>query len=257
MARLAGATVARGASTIRRQVRSLISDPAKARVLVTRRYWRTMRFHLNPPGRGRWETVDGVRIRRYDSYEQYVEHQRSKLELLELADYDAAYRGALAQRLALLQLKLTGRSVVCLAARLGTEVKAFHDRGAFAVGTDLNPGPGNRLVLPGDFHNIQFPDDAVDIVFSNSIDHSLDPPRLAREVARVLKPGGHAVLELAAVAPPTSVSDNSWEAFRWLSHDDALALFTAAGLEEAQRLPISYPSTHELLVVLRKPGPDG
>ena len=48
------------------------------------------------------------------------------------------------------------RTVLCLAARIGTEVKAFLDLGCFAIGIDLNPGTDNRYVVHGDFHDLQF-----------------------------------------------------------------------------------------------------
>jgi SAM-dependent methyltransferase len=255
MANSSTAMVERGVRTIGRQARSLLRNPAKLRQLLARRYWRTLRYHVTGTGGGTWEAHDGLSIRRYESYQQYVDHQRSKLELLDLSSYDAEYRGVLAGRLASLPLELTGRSVVCLAARLGTEVKAFHDAGAFAVGTDLNPGERNPLVLVGDFHDIQFPVDCVDVVFCNSIDHSLEPSRLAKEMYRVLKPGGHAILELAELGGGTGAGgDKSWEAFRWSSHEEALDIFREPGFDEVHRMPIHYPSTHELLVVLLKPG---
>jgi SAM-dependent methyltransferase len=260
------AMVGRGVRAIGRQARSLLRDPAKLRQLMTRRYWRTLRYHFTGP-RPTWETHDGLNIRRYESYQHYVDHQRSKLELLDLSNYDAEYRQRLGERLATLPLELTGCSVVCLAARLGTEVKAFHDVGAFAVGTDLNPGESNPLVLVGDFHDIQFPADCVDVVFCNSIDHSLEPSRLAKEVYRVLKPGGHAILELghAELAQGDTRDsaelgrgmgaggDRAWEAFRWSSHDEVLDILREPGFDEVHRMPIDYPSTHDLLVVLLKP----
>ena len=47
--------------------------------------------------------------------------------------------------------------MLCLGARLGTEVRALHNLGYFAIGIDLNPGVDNPYVLMGDFHKLVFP----------------------------------------------------------------------------------------------------
>jgi SAM-dependent methyltransferase len=77
-----------------------------------------------------------------------------------------------------------------LGARFGTEVKAFHDLGSFAVGIDVRTGERNKFVLQGDFHDIQFPAATVDIVFTNSLDHAFDFEKVIQEIRRVLKPSG-------------------------------------------------------------------
>lgn len=140
----------------------------------------------------RWEQDSGFARRRYDSYEEYVRHQASKLdgvidrlrenEEQEFSDFIGRFSDC---------APLAGmRSVLCLGARLGTEVRALHALGHFAVGIDLNPGPENPYVLPGDFHGLVFPDGSVDAVYSNALDHVFDLDRMVREVARVMRPGG-------------------------------------------------------------------
>jgi ubiquinone/menaquinone biosynthesis C-methylase UbiE len=89
-------------------------------------------------------------------------------------------------------------SVLCLAARLGSEVEAFISLGHFAIGIDLNPGPDNPFVVSGDFHALQFADHSVDCVYTNSLDHAFDIEKITREVRRVLKPGGMFLLEAVA-----------------------------------------------------------
>lgn len=85
---------------------------------------------------------------------------------------------------------LRGKSVLCIGARGGGEVRAFRKLGAFAVGVDLYPAIGTNLVLPGNALDLQFADTCVDRVYINVIDHIPDLPRFAREVMRVLKFGG-------------------------------------------------------------------
>src|SRR5690349_19205438 len=74
--------------------------------------------------------------REYSSYEEYVRHQQSKFGHLDLAEYDRTYREQLRDRLRRLTWLNPGANVLCLGARQGTEVKAFHDLGCFAVGLD-------------------------------------------------------------------------------------------------------------------------
>src|SRR6266403_5941993 len=76
----------------------------------------------------RWNAGgDKFQKRGYDSYEAYLEHQKAKLETHDFGGYDTEFRAALRERLAALDIEWPGRSVLCLGARIGTEVKAFLD----------------------------------------------------------------------------------------------------------------------------------
>jgi hypothetical protein len=85
------------------------------------------------------EQRPGYRRRQYRRYVAYLQHQSRKLPRLDLSDYDREYRTVLRERLEQLPQNWRGARVLCLAARIGTEVKAFLDLGAFAVGVDINP----------------------------------------------------------------------------------------------------------------------
>ena len=116
-------------------------------------------FVIRPRSRP-WQEPDvrGVPERRFRDYDTYLRVQRRKPKLLRPSDYDERFSTALEERLGGLDAELRGVPVLCLAARTGAEVRAFQQRGAFAVGIDLNPGEGNRLVLPGHFHALEFAD---------------------------------------------------------------------------------------------------
>src|ERR1041384_5716321 len=90
---------------------------------------------------------DGFQNRLYNSYREYLEHQKAKLETHDFGNYDTDFRHPLRTRLAALEIAWPGRVDLCLGARIVTEVKAFRDLGCFAVGIDLNPGAENRYVL--------------------------------------------------------------------------------------------------------------
>lgn len=147
---------------------------------------------------GLWIREGMFAQRSYASYEDYVAHQTSKLESIidRLRETDEAEFQEFCERFGACDALREAQSVLCLAARLGTEVRALHSLGHFAVGIDLNPGPGNTRVLPGDFHALVFPDACVDAVYTNALDHVYDLDRMIGEVQRVLVPGGCFVAEI-------------------------------------------------------------
>ena len=139
-----------------------------------------------------WQREQAVARRSYGSYEDYLAHQESKLERVEdrLHETESQDLAEFQRRFAGCKPLTDARTVLCLGARLGTEVKALHALGYFAVGIDLNPGQSNAYVLTGDFHNIVFPDGSVDAVYCNALDHVFDLGKLLAEINRILSPRG-------------------------------------------------------------------
>lgn len=140
----------------------------------------------------RWQRDAGLARRGYGSYDEYLSHQASKLDdiidrLRETEDEDYA---EFLRRFESCDPLSEARSVLCLGARLGTEVKALHALGHFAVGIDLNPGQDNPYVLPGDFQHINFPGESVDAIYTNALDHAFDLEGIVGEIRRLLRPNG-------------------------------------------------------------------
>lgn len=131
------------------------------------------------------------------NYSRYLKHQGSKLinHPNEVKTIDINYEKIVFERY--LNYNLEGKSILCLGARLGGEVRAFKRLGAMAIGIDIQPGLNNEHVLYGDFHNINFPNAIFDHIFCNAIDHSLYPNMLFAEAKRVLKNLGIFFLEIA------------------------------------------------------------
>lgn len=204
---------------------------------------RDMYRSLRSSGRAKsraWKVEDGVMHRRYASYEDYIAHQETKLHTLDLSSYDTQYRQLLSERLTHAGHVEPSTSVLCLAARIGTEVKAFHDLGCFALGIDLNPGPANRYVVHGDFHALQFPDASTDIVFTNSLDHVLELERVTAEVRRVLRSEGLFIVE-AMLGRSEGVEPREYEAFFWNSIEQLVRLIEREGFELMDGLPFKDP----------------
>ena len=131
--------------------------------------------------------------KQYDSYKAYIDHQKSKLNdgISFLERYSKTYKKMLLHLMDRSTLDFVGMHALCLGARQGTEVEAFIERGACAIGIDVNPGPDNRFVLLGDASDIQFPDHSFDIVYTNAMDHFLRINAVLLEVKRVLKQRGY------------------------------------------------------------------
>jgi SAM-dependent methyltransferase len=155
-----------------------------------------------------WTSEEGpLRRRDYASYEEYVTHQRQKLdELLKMGTFFSTNRSVVALRRRfyrrfrhLLPLLDRDALILCLGARQGTEVEVLRDLGfRNARGLDLNPGPANPWVEIGDFNDLPHVDASVDCVYSNSIDHAPDLERFFAEHARVVKPGRFALYDVGA-----------------------------------------------------------
>ena len=227
-------------------------SPGRVREVFRPRRWRQIINILlfNAREGDRWKTnseTSALKQREYSSYEQYIRHQQSKFQYLDLADYDVAYRQQLKERLTGAPFVKRGASVLCLGARQGTEVKAFHDLGCFAVGLDLNPGEENPFVLRGDFHHVQFPDQCADIVFTNSFDHAFDPVKLIGEIKRLLKPGGVLIIEAIHGEGQGSAPDH-YASFWWKRVEDLVALVAQHGFKSVRRLPFQKPWPGEQII---------
>lgn len=144
----------------------------------------------------------GINKREYASYQAYLDHQSAKLtkNLSQIQQYDLEYEQIVKNRYQN-AFDFSGKNTLCLAARLGGEVRAFKSLGSLAIGIDLEPGENNKHVLFGDFHNLQFPEHSFDFAFTNAIDHVFELERFLREVQRVLNPSGVFIVEFAEVRP--------------------------------------------------------
>ena len=180
-------------------------------------------------------------MRSYGSYEKYLSHQKSKREKISwLPGYDQKYSQVLAERLRTQAVVKEGMSVLCLGARIGSEVKAFLALGCFAVGIDLNPSVENKYVLYGDFHDVQFSCHSVDVVFTNCLDHVYALNVFLREVKRVLKLEGCFILEIERGAEEGGVV-GEYECLFYDKIDDMIEILDHAGLRAVKRVDFEYP----------------
>jgi len=138
--------------------------------------------------------------RRYASYGEYVEHQKVKtLDPMrrekwlgeEWQSKIDGFKGIFMRNWDIVGGR---RRALCLGARTGQEVVALHELGIEAVGIDLVPCPPH--VEEGDIHDLRFEDGSFDLIFTNVVDHSINPARMVAEMERVTVPGGAIILHL-------------------------------------------------------------
>jgi SAM-dependent methyltransferase len=202
-----------------------------------------------------WRDDGGFRVRDYKDYNQYVRHQETKLASMLrgksqwLEQYEREYPEILRARLEAGGHMRAGLRTLCLGARLGGEVRAFLALGCFAVGLDLNPGPKNRYVLHGDFHHLVWPDESVDVVFTNALDHALDIGGVLKEVRRVLAPQGLFLVEASVGTEAQAAGD--FESLAWARLEDLVATIEAAGFKQVGRASFSQPWLGEHLAFRR------
>ncbi len=113
----------------------------------------------------------------------------------------------------------SGHRVLEIGAGLGTDLAQFARHGALTTDVDLSAGHLEHAkrnfslrglrgeFRQGDAEALPFDDDTFDIVYSNGvIHHTPDTHRAVREMHRVLKPGGRAIVMVYA--------ENSWHYWR-------------------------------------------
>lgn len=184
----------------------------------------------------------------YKDYEDYVALQKSKLAkgIAWLDNYEKFYGEFLK---ATLQRCKLGRTCLCLGSRRGTEVKVFNELGIFTIGIDLNPGENNKYVVIGDASEIQYSDNLVDIVYTNSLDHFFEIDKVLAEIKRVLKSNG---LFILLAASPEKVKDDKYGAIYWDDIKQVLSYFNLNyGFEVITHVGIKTAGWFSDFVVMR------
>jgi len=201
-----------------------------------------------------------VHKRKYKKYKDYIDHQKEKtqrrpLRKKLLKKWPERRQKFLDRFKCLEKYNIVSGKVLCLAARMGCEVKVLRELGFDAVGIDLVAAP--PLVEEGDFHNLRFGDNSFDLVFSNSIDH-VHPERVldfVSEIRRVLKPNGHVLFDV------TFGSFGNYESLRIDSVEELIKQFDGFSLihkhnynqkNVTKKHSLSTIFHHEILLRLEK-----
>ena len=166
--------------------------------------------------------------RQYNEYSDYLKHQKSKFIINERILKEVFEKKT--ENFFLSFKKITDfnkKNVLCLASRDGAEVKAFRDLGANAVGIDLMYPEKCKYVHYGDFHDIPYPKNVFDFVFTNSLDHAFDIDKISEEANRVLKKDGFFLCDIV-LGTEEGYKDLSgdFESFTWSKRSDLKDIIT-------------------------------
>jgi len=148
-------------------------------------------------------------IRDYNNYQTYLDHQKVKsLNPKRIETWLKEWEPKVDMFLEHFQRnkKYLGGKALGICARTGQEIEALNRMGCDAIGIDIVPYP--PLVLEGDAHEIPFPTNTFDFVFSNSLDHSCMPNIFLSEMQRVLKVGGYGLLHLQLTEDVDKYAEN-------------------------------------------------
>jgi len=199
-----------------------------------------------------------IRKRKYKNYKEYLFHQRQKLKIglnkkikKFMPEYFSRNVKSFKGRFKKIKVHIKGEKILCLGARLGSEVVAFREMGYIdTIGIDINPGPNNPYVIKGDFHNMKFEDDSFDTIYSNCIDHSWDIRMLSKEISRVLRPGGRLILEIDHL-----ITESDKKRKKWIQRPSKYESVLCDNLKEIEnefrefKLIVSFESVFKVLLV--------
>ena len=173
-------------------------------------------------GAGGWkeEKEGGLARRDYSDYEEYLTHQKLKLDEMvkikggfsnfDIFDFRLKFYSRFRHLAGLLP---RDAKILCCGARQGTEVDVLRDLGFFnARGFDLNPYKDNPLVETGDMMHLDLPDNSLDLLYTNCVDHAFDLNQMLVEHRRVLKPRGYLLYDIAFNEEEGA---GIWEAISW------------------------------------------
>ncbi|MHC4526262.1 MAG: class I SAM-dependent methyltransferase [Planctomycetota bacterium] len=190
--------------------------------------------------------------REFANKEEYVAIQVAKFDdgIEWLSSYVEIYRNLLEiifKKFSIGTL-CTGRSsCLCLGARQGTEVEVFNEHGIVSIGIDLNPGKNNKYVVTGDASDIQFPDNAFDIVYTNSLDHFWEIEKVIEEVKRVLVPKGYFMFIISE-----DFGGDKYDAVRWQGVVPVVKYFESQDFELVQRSSLSVQWFTDFVIMRMK-----
>lgn len=179
-----------------------------------------------------WNHDGEFSTRVYSDYGSYLEHQASKLELMQdhlNKNYENFYKQFYTRFLHTKELEKC-ETVLCLGARNGVEVEALIELGKFAVGVDLNPGQGNKYVVTGDFHSLVFADKSVDAVYTNCLDHAFDLEKIINEIKRVLTSKGFFITDIC-LGRNEGFMPGGFESLSWKTADELINKIQTLGMK--------------------------
>lgn len=140
-------------------------------------------------------------LRKYENYQDYVDFQKQKTTDPDRRkkwlneEWDLKLNGFIQEFKKLESFIGPETDALCLGARTGQEVVALKKLGVKnVIGIDIVPQEPH--VILGDIHDLDFEDSSFDFVYTNIMDHSIDPKKMVQEIERVLRVGGLVFIQI-------------------------------------------------------------
>ena len=129
------------------------------------------------------------KVKDYKTYKDYIEHQLEKTKKKETKERHNELRNQkILELITKFSLSYVPREerVLCIGSRYGEEVEALKKLGYENVdGIDLIDIPPYTKKM--DMHDLKYNDNTFRFIYTNSLDHSLDPNKVISEIVRVSK----------------------------------------------------------------------
>lgn len=185
----------------------------------------------------------------YESYDDYINHQkvkttdprRRKLWLGKEWQMKIDIFKNVFNYYKQINILKDNMKCLCFGARTGQEVVALNEIGMEAKGIDIVPQ--EPYVIKGDIHDAPFVDDTFDFVFTNIIDHSINPQKFMSEIERVLKSGGHALVQLQINCKSDEYAENDV-----YNSQSVINLFNESELVIDREIPFTLSMNWEFLM---------
>lgn len=198
--------------------------------------------------------MDDIRMRReigkqYDTYDDYINHQkvkttdprRRKLWLGEEWQMKIDIFKNVFNQYKSMNILKDNMKCLCFGARTGQEVVALNEIGMEALGIDIVPQ--EPYVIEGDIHNAPFDDKSFDFVFTNIVDHSIDPQKFISEMERVVKSNGHILVQLQLNCESDEYAENDV-----YNSKSIIQLFKESNVVIDRKIPFTLSMNWELLM---------
>ena len=185
----------------------------------------------------------------YATYDEYIEHQKvkttdprrrklwlnkewdMKIQIFENVFQNYKDKGILKENM----------KAICFGARTGQEVVALNNLKLDGIGIDIVPQ--EPYVIVGDIHKAPFEDNTFDFVFTNIMDHSIYPEKFISEMERVLKPGGHCLVQLQLNCKSDEYAENDI-----YNSQSVIKLFKLSKLILDRDIPFTLSMNREFLM---------
>ncbi|WP_296599998.1 class I SAM-dependent methyltransferase [Phenylobacterium sp.] len=199
----------------------------------------------------------------YNQVQHQTYAQGRILPAAAIASYMATFAGHLPDRRPLVGIDLgsgTGRFTPALAETFGGPIHGVEPAGGMRRIAEADSRHPRVTYLAGRAEAIPRPDVSADFVLMFlSYHHVTDKPAAAREIARVLKPGGRLILRSTF---KDRIPDHWWRRYFPRSHDveramfpteaETIALFEAAGFRTIAAVQMEVPFDGEIAALVAR-----